>query len=98
MAEGGTDIAPQSSGDEEIVDTQPPATGGKGRKGKPAAAEPEASQGDPTRPMPVDEDTGLALDQWGLPISGPARLRWLADAGIEVDPALIASEEENDNG
>lgn len=102
MTEGGTETAPQSSGDEQSGPTaaaaETKAAPAKGGKGKSAKAEPEITQGEPTQPRAVDEATGLQLDQWGLPLSGPARLRWLADAGIEVDPALIATEEENANG
>lgn len=68
----------------------------KARKGK--AAEPETTQAEPTAPRPIDADTGLELDEHGLPTSGPARRRWLADAGIE-DPALkTGAEEENADG
>lgn len=36
--------------------------------------------GEPTRPRLVDGQ-GRELDQWGLPISGPARARRLAELG-----------------
>ncbi|MBN8844794.1 MAG: hypothetical protein J0H88_16255 [Sphingomonadales bacterium] len=100
MPERDTDPAPQSSTEEKGEAEAPAATGAQPARGRRAApAEPEVTQADPTAPQPVDEATGLVLDKHGLPISGPARLRWLADAGIEVDPAQIAAEEaENANG
>lgn len=48
------------------------------------AAAPKTTQADPTQPRPVN-DTGRTLDQWGLPLSGPARL---AALGGKPDPAL----------
>lgn len=48
------------------------------------AAAPKTTQDDPTQPRPVD-DTGRTLDQWGLPLSGPARLAALKG---KPDPAL----------
>lgn len=53
------------------------------------AAAPKTTQADPTKPRPVD-DTGRTLDQWGLPISGPARLKALAG---KPDPALDVAAE-----
>lgn len=43
----------------------------------------------PTAPRPVDAQ-GHDLDEWGLPISGPARVRRLAELGKpdpNIDPA-----------
>lgn len=43
----------------------------------------------PTAPRPVDAQ-GHDLDEWGLPISGPARLRRLGELGKpdpNIDPA-----------
>lgn len=37
---------------------------------------PKAVQALPTQPRPVDAQ-GYVLDEWGLPLNGPARLRWL---------------------
>ncbi|KQO58845.1 hypothetical protein [Sphingomonas sp. Leaf257] len=48
------------------------------------AAGPKTTQADPTQPRPVDA-TGRTLDQWDLPVSGPARLKAL---GGKPDPAL----------
>lgn len=99
---GGDDTNPalQSSDSEDtIAATLPPLSIGdkpaKGRKGRQAGA----AQAEPTAPRAVDPDTGLELDEHGLPLSGPARRRWLADAGIE-DPALTigAPETEKPNG
>ncbi len=69
-------------------------------KGKPAANELDrGEQAKPTQPRAVDAISGLLLDVHGLPISGPARRRWLEDAGIEIDPALKAQDEaENADG
>ncbi len=53
------------------------------------AAGPQTTQADPTQPRPVDA-TGRTLDQWGLPVSGPARLKAL---GGKPDPALDAPAE-----
>ncbi|MGW8138974.1 hypothetical protein [Sphingomonas zeae] len=50
------------------------------------AAKPTTIQDDATKPRPVDE-TGRTLDQWGLPLSGPARLAALKG---KPDPALEA--------
>jgi hypothetical protein len=44
----------------------------------------ETTQAEPTAPRPVSPE-GRALDQWGLPMSGPARARALAEAG-KPDP------------
>lgn len=53
------------------------------------AAAPKTIQADPTQPRPVDA-TGRTLDQWDLPVSGPARLKAL---GGKPDPALTAPAE-----
>ncbi len=98
MADGDTDPALQSSIDETGPAAPSPASG-KGGKGRGKAAEPETVQADPTQPRAVDTASGLLLDEHGLPISGPARRRWLEDAGIEIDPALKAQDEaENADG
>jgi hypothetical protein len=98
MAED-TDPAIQSTPGENgsAAIAQPPVEdrAAKGRKGK---AMPEATQAEPTAPRAIDAETGLELDEHGLPTSGPARRQWLADAGIE-DPALkVADEQENADG
>ena len=49
----------------------------------------KAAPGAPTQPRPTDGQ-GHDLDEWGLPISGPARLRRLAELGKpdpNIDPA-----------
>lgn len=51
------------------------------------AAAPKTTQADATQPRPVD-DTGRTLDQWGLPLSGPARLAALQG---NPDPALAGT-------
>lgn len=48
------------------------------------AAAPKTTQDEPTKARPVDA-TGRTLDQWDLPVSGPARLKAL---GGKPDPAL----------
>ncbi|WP_343526948.1 hypothetical protein [Sphingomonas sp.] len=53
------------------------------------AAGPKTTQADATKPRPVDE-TGRTLDQWDLPVSGPARLKAL---GGKPDPALEVAAE-----
>lgn len=53
---------------------------------------PDITQAEPTAPRPVDPD-GRALDQWGLPLSGPARIRALTELkkpDPQVDPAAWA--------
>lgn len=40
---------------------------------------PKTTQDDPTQPRPVDPKTGRQLDEFGLPISGPARVARLAE-------------------
>ncbi|GAN14151.1 hypothetical protein I6G65_15925 [Sphingomonas paucimobilis] len=50
------------------------------------AAQADTAQADATQPRPVDA-TGRTLDQWGLPLSGPARLAALDG---KPDPALDA--------
>lgn len=47
-------------------------------------AGPKVTQAEPTKPRPIDE-TGRALDVWGLPISGPARARRLTELN-KTDP------------
>lgn len=111
MADGDTDPALQSSIDDLAPNAPLPAVSndvrtaparGSGRR----AAKPEAKvgrgevgQAEPTQPRAVDTASGLQLDEHGLPISGPARRRWLEDAGIEIDPALKAADEaENADG
>ncbi len=88
MAENDTNLGAASSGGDET----PPSKRGKG---KPDAA-PEVKQGEPTQPRAVDPDTGLELDEHGLPLSGPMRARWLAEKGI-TDPALSAGSEEKED-
>lgn len=56
---------------------------------KNAPAKPRTSQDAPTQPQPRDAN-GRLLDQWGLPISGPARAARLAELGI-ADPAIEPS-------
>ncbi|WP_336958750.1 hypothetical protein [Sphingobium aquiterrae] len=48
---------------------------------------PEKSQAQPTAPRPVDA-MGRELDQWGLPLNGPARARALA-ALQKPDPNIV---------
>jgi len=48
------------------------------------ATTPQTSQEEPTRARPQDAD-GRVLDQWGLPLNGPARVRALSG---RVDPAI----------
>ena len=50
-----------------------------------------------TQPRPVDA-AGRELDQWGLPLNGPARARALAEAGkpdpdMQSDAWAFASDE-----
>lgn len=98
------DIEPpgQSSGQITEPATAPPPVedkaprAPKSPKGK--AAEPVTTQAEPTAPRPRDPKTGLELDEYGLPTSGPARRQWLAEAGID-DPALMSTaEKENSDG
>ena len=56
-----------------------------------AVDELETIQEEPTQPWPTDE-AGRPLDQWGLPINGPARAAALRERAIE-DPALKAAED-----
>ena len=49
----------------------------------------ELAQAEATKPRPMDEN-GYELDRWGLPLSGPARLRALGD---QSDPALAEVEQ-----
>lgn len=88
MAENDTNLGAASSGGDET----PQAKRGKGKRD----AAPEVTQGEPTQPRAVDPDTGLELDEHGLPLSGPMRARWLAEKDI-TDPALNASAEETEN-
>lgn len=44
-----------------------------------SAKPPKASHG--TKPRPTDE-AGRELDEWGLPLCGPARLRKLAELNL----------------
>lgn len=55
-------------------------TGKKGRQETPVKIEQDA----PTAARPVDAN-GRELDQWGLPINGPARARALEEIG-KPDP------------
>lgn len=55
-------------------------TGKKGRQEPPVKIEQDA----PTAARPVDV-SGRELDQWGLPINGPARARALEEIG-KPDP------------
>ncbi|BBB13425.1 hypothetical protein [Sphingopyxis sp. FD7] len=84
-----TDPAFQSTPGENgsEVTTPPPVEdkAPKGRKGK--EAERTTTQAAPTAPRARDPKSGLELDEHGLPTSGVARRRWLAEANIE-DPAL----------
>lgn len=52
----------------------------KGRQEQPATIAQDA----PTAARPVDAN-GREIDQWGLPINGPARVRALAELG-KPDP------------
>ena len=45
----------------------------------------ETTQAKPTQPRPVDPGTGRQLDEYGLPLSGPARVARLAELG-KPDP------------
>ncbi|HEX8224471.1 MAG TPA: hypothetical protein VF605_11705 [Allosphingosinicella sp.] len=45
----------------------------------------QTTQEEPTRPRPVDQATGRQLDAFGLPLSGPARIRALTERG-KKDP------------
>lgn len=93
-----TDPAIQSTPGENGGDpiAPPPAQdrAPKGRKGKQAGS--ETTQAEPTAPRARDPETGLELDEHGLPLSGPARRRWLAEANIE-DPALKPGADEQEN-
>lgn len=82
--EGGEPDTPLPTGGEAPA-TEAAGAATRSRRGKPKA--PAVTQAEPTAPVPVDPETGLELDQFGLPTSGPARTRWLADRGID-DPAL----------
>ena len=46
---------------------------------------PKMTQDEPTRPRDVCPETGRQIDEFGLPISGPARARKLAEIG-KPDP------------
>ena len=59
------------------------------------AAAIETTQEEPTRPRPVDA-AGRQLDEFGLPLSGPARIRALAELG-KRDP-LTNPEDWTDTG
>lgn len=53
----------------------------------------KSTQDKPTNPRPRDA-AGRELDQWGLPFSGPARVRRLAELGKpdpNVEPEAWAS-------
>ena len=50
------------------------------------AREPRTEQAEPTRATTRDEN-GFELDQWSLPVAGPARAGVLAALG-KPDPAL----------
>lgn len=56
---------------------QPGATQSKPEQAEPQATEPKKTQAEPTRPRPID-DAGRELDEFGLPLSGPARAAKLA--------------------
>lgn len=74
MPDGDTQSAQQSSGE--------PA------KPKPAKpTKPQVTQAEPTKAPARCPDTGLELDQFGLPFNGVFRAARLAALGIE-DPAL----------
>lgn len=87
----------------DVTDTTdlPPSSGqGDGdakrdRKPKGKASETlegETSQAESTQPRKVDPDTGLELDEYDLPLSGPARVKAMAARGLDTDPALTATE------
>lgn len=48
-------------------------------------SDPVTIQAEPTQPRPVDPATGRQLDEYGLPLSGPARVARLAELG-KPDP------------
>ena len=48
------------------------------------AREPKTTQGAPTAPRPVSE-AGIELDEWNLPLAGPARAAALSELG-KPDP------------
>ena len=53
---------------------------------EPKTAQAETTQGEPTRPRPVDA-AGRMLDRWGLPLLGPDRIEALdGRADPEIDP------------
>lgn len=59
----------------------------------PKATEPKTTQDDPTAERPVDE-AGRTLDEHGLPLNGPARLRALdgnPDPRDTAPPAVAPS-------
>ena len=101
MAEGDTDTAlPASVVEAGAPPAPPPADAKPARKpGKRKAANAVTSQADATAPRSIDPETGLELDEHGLPTARVARRRWLAAANIE-DPALTsaAGEQENIDG
>lgn len=81
-----TDLPPSSGaetgGDEGGEQNAP---GKKSRK-------PKVTQAEPTQPRKVDPDTGLELDEYDLPLSGPARVKALKARGLDTDPALTTTE------
>lgn len=87
----------EAGGAGKATDTASPAQDKRARKDKPTA--PKMTQAAPTAPRTIDRKSGLELDEHGLPLSGPARRRWLRDANIE-DPALNrrAGEQEKADG
>lgn len=85
---------PGESGGDQITPAPADDKAPKGRGGKPA--KPKATQAEPTAPRARDPKSGLELDEHGLPLSGPARRRWLAEANIE-DPALKTGADEQEN-
>lgn len=51
-------------------------------KAKSKAAAPAVVETEPTAPAPRCAKTGRPLDQWGLPLNGPARVAALAELGM----------------
>lgn len=78
MADGDTNTARQSSGDAADEPAKP-------KPGKPG--KPQVTQAEPTKAPARCPDTGLELDQFGLPFNGVFRAARLAALGIK-DPAL----------
>lgn len=65
-------------------------------------SDPKTTQGEPTAPRPVDQN-GRTLDEYGLPLNGPARLAALdgkpdprdaAPVSPPVDPATPPTQQD----